>query len=171
MHNKAIKTDVSDYDAMTYHHVIAKVGSEDKYRSLFLDLSASELSEKFLTPYEKGVAFFSGNDLISPSELRSVQIIRTERNEEAERDELNRISLAQIDEINRSGSVTFISAGSGYFPEDIADAGEDVTRALIKGPPGHKAGRWAPSLLVFGWIAGIAATVAAAGLVHWLGWV
>lgn len=157
---------------MTYHHVIAKVGAENKFRKLFSDLSAKALRECFINPYEKGESFFSGNDLISPSDLRSIQIIRTDRSEEIERDEINRKDRAKIDELNNSSSGVFlVSVGGGYEPQDISEVGEDITHTLIKGAPGFKAGRWDPSMKAIGWIAGIIATVVAAGIVKWLGWV
>ncbi len=62
------------------------------------------------------------------------------------------------------------SLGGGYDPEDIAEAGEEVTHSFIKVLPGFKANRWSPSLKVVSWVGGIVAVVAAAGLVKWLGW-
>jgi hypothetical protein len=156
---------------MPFHHVIAKVGPEDKPRVLFVDLSVAELKERFIGPYEKGRAFFSGNDLISPNALRSVQIIRTARHSETERDEINRKDRESIDRLNDSNSgVFFVSLGGGYDPQDIAEAGVDLTHDLIKGPPGFKAGTWDPSRRALAWVGGIVATVVAAGVVKWLGW-
>ena len=156
---------------MSFHHVIAKVGAEDKPRVLFADLSADGLKQKFVRPYEKGEAFFSGNDLISPTNLRSVQIIRTERLEETERDEINCKDRESIDRLNSSSpGVFFVSIGGGYEPGDITEVGVDVTHDFIKGPPGFKAGKWEPSKKALAWIGGIVATVVAAGVVKWLGW-
>lgn len=159
-------------DNMTYHHVIAKVGSGDKFRCLFSDISAADLRKKFILPYERGTGFFCGSDLISPAEIRSLKIVRTNNPDEVERAEINRADQARIDEFNRtSGGLTIIGFGGGYEPEDIEGAGEDVTHVLIKGPPGFKAGRWAPSKKVMGWFFGILASVVAAGAAKWLGWV
>ncbi|WP_367066038.1 hypothetical protein [Oryzisolibacter sp. LB2S] len=119
---------------MSHHHVIAKVGSDSKLRVLFVDLDANALSERFIKPYEKGTSFFSGNDLISPNDLRSVHIVRTERPDAVERDELNRKVRESIDRLNELGSgVFFLSVGGGYKPQDIAEAGVDVTHDFIKG--------------------------------------
>lgn len=156
---------------MTYHHVIAKVGQSDKFRILFADLSLADLKKRFIAPYERGRSFFSGNDLVVPSDLRSVQVVRTAHAEQDERERINQESLAQIDKINReSTGVVFISPGSGYDPEDIAEAGEDVTHSVIKGPPGFRAGKWGNPAKVLAWIAGIVAVVIAAGVIKWLGW-
>lgn len=156
---------------MAYHHVIAKVGETDKYRVLFADLSLADLKKRFIAPYERGNSFFSGNDLVVPSDLRSVQIVRTESTEQEEREHINKESRAQIDKINRESSwAVFISPGSGYQPEDIAEAGEDVTHSVIKGPPGFRAGKWGTSAKVVAWVAGIVAVVVAAGVIKWLGW-
>lgn len=156
---------------MAYHHVIAKIGSEEKLRILFSDLSVEELSERFIKPYEKDTSFFSENCLISPKELQSVQIVRTERPDAMERDEINRKDLESIDRFNDSSSdVHFVSIGGGYQPQDISEVGEDLTHSFIHGPPGFRARRWEPPLKAVGWVAGIIATVAAAGIVKWLGW-
>lgn len=156
---------------MPYHHVIAKVGADEEFRVLFSDLTVEELIKRFIKHYEKGTPFFSGNDLISPNNLRSIQIIRTDRKNEVERDEINRKDREDIDRLNNSSSSVFIvSVGSGYEPQDIATAGEDLTHAFIKGHPGYKAGRWEPSINVLGWVGGIVAAVVAAGIVKWFGW-
>lgn len=156
---------------MAFHHVIAKVGAEEKFRILFADLSAEALNERFIKPYEKGKSFFSGNDLISPNDIRSIQIIRTERPEEVERDEINRKDRERIDRLNDpSSGVFFLSVGGGYEPQDIAEVGEDLTHSFIKGHPGFKAGQWGPSVKAIAWLGGIIATVTAAGIVKWLGW-
>ena len=156
---------------MSYHHVIARVGADDKCRVLFTDLAVEELGERFVRPYEKGHPFFSGNDLISPNDLRSIRIIRTERKNELEREEINRKDRERIDRLNNSDSgIFFLSVGGGYEPQDIADAGEDLTHTFIKGHPGYKARRWEPSVNVLAWGGGIVASVIAAGIVKWLGW-
>lgn len=156
---------------MAYHHVIAKVGQDGKFRVLFADLSLAELEKRFIAPYARGDSFFSGNDLVAPNDLRSVRVVRTERPEQEERERINNESLAQIDKINReSKGMVFISPGSGYDPEDIAEAGEDITHSVIKGPPGFRAGKWRTSTKILAWVAGIVAAVAAAGVIRWLGW-
>lgn len=158
--------------SMFYHHVVGKVGTEKGFRVLFTDLTVEELSKCFIKPYEKGNSFFSGNELISPNDLRSVQIIRTERQDEIERDEINRKDRERIGRLNDSDSgVMFVSVGGGYEPQDIAEAGEDLTHTFIRGYPGFKAGRWEPSIKVIAWVGGIVATIVAAGIVNWLGWV
>ena len=156
---------------MTFYHVIAKLEPEESSRVLFSDLSENDRCSQFITPYEKAVSFFSGNDLISPTTLQSVQIILTVKSDETEREEINRKDRENIDRLNSSDSgVFFVSVGGGYDPEDIAEVGDDVTHSFIKGPPGFKANRWSPSLKVVSWVGGIVAVVSAAGLVKWLGW-
>lgn len=157
---------------MPFFHVIGKASSEDKFSCLFSDLSSEDLTKKFVAPYEKGEKFFSGNDIYSPADLRSIKIIKTAQTDQVERDKINRKHLEEIDKINRSGQhAFFISTGGGYEPEDIAEAGEDVTHSLIKGPPGFKAGKFGAPLKAASWIGGIIATVVAAGIAKWLGWV
>lgn len=168
---QAAECGVSGQEKMTFHHVIAKVGAQDKFRCLFVDLSSEALHERFIKPYEKGQSFFSGNDLIAPNDLKSIRIIQTMRPDQVERDEINRKDREHIDELNRSSDGVFIvSVGGGYAAQDIAEVGKDLTHDLIKGPPGYKQNQWALSHKAFGWIFGIVASVLAAGLAKWLGW-
>lgn len=128
---------------MAYHHVIAKAGQSNKFCILFTDLSLADLKKRFIAPYERGRSFFSGNDLIAPGDLRSVQVVRTQYTEQEERERINSESLAQIHKLNReSKGIVFIGPGSSHSPEDIAEAGEDVTHSVIKGPPGFRASKW-----------------------------
>ncbi|WON75340.1 hypothetical protein [Nitrosospira sp. Is2] len=69
------------------------------------------------------------------------------------------------------GDLVFISPGSGYNAEDIAEAGEDMTHSFIKGPPGFKAGRFVFSAKIFSWITEVLAAVVGARIAKWLGWV
>ena len=115
--------------------------------------------------------FFSGSDLITPSSLRSVQVVQTECTEQEERERINNESLTQIDKFNReSNGLVFIGIGSGYNPEDIAEAGENITHSVIKGPPGFRAQKWSMPVHVLVWGSGIVATVIAARIIKWLGW-
>ena len=161
--------------AMAFHHVFATLGPEKQARMLFVDLTSKELVKQFIKPYEQGKPFFAGHELISPHNLRSIHIIRTRGLDRTERDEINRKDRERIDRLNASGSgLVLISAGAGHAPEDIAEAGEDITHSVIKGPPGFRANRWQPAVSAFKVIAGIVAavvaTVAAAGLVWRFGW-
>lgn len=154
---------------MAYYHVIVKIGPEKACRSLFADLSEKELIKCFVKPYKSGATFVAGNDLIAPSDLKFVQIIVTSRLEKIERDEINSEERKYIDDFNSSSSsLFFASLGGGYEPQDIADAGDDVTSQFIKGPPGS--GNFLQLLKVAAWVAGIASAVLAAGLNKWLGW-
>jgi bifunctional ADP-heptose synthase (sugar kinase/adenylyltransferase) len=128
---------------MPFFHIVAKVGKDEEFRSLFKDLSADELKTRFIKSFEKGTSFFSGNDLIAPSDLRTIQIIRTEREDKVERDEMNRKDLESIRQSNNSSAgVVFISPGRGYEPQHIAEVGADVTHTYVKGPPGFKSYWW-----------------------------
>lgn len=157
---------------MGYYHVIAKVGADAKIRCLFSDLSYEELREQFMKPYERGRSCFSGNDLISPYGLASVEVVSTESSDQVEREEINRVDRKRIDEFNRNSfHAVLISVGGGYEPEDIARAGNDITHTLIKGPPGFRSHTLHVSKKVGAWIAGIIATVVATGIAKWLGWI
>ena len=87
------------------------------------------------------------------------------------REQVNRDSLADIAEMNRAGGLFIISPGQGYEPDDIAEAGADVTRTFLRGGPGSSSGLLGLSKTAAGWLLGIVSSVLAAGLTKWLGWV
>lgn len=155
---------------MAYHHVIAKVGAEDKWRVLFSDLSEDQLKKCFIRAYASGKQFLSGHEVVASQDLRSVQIVRTEGTEQVVRDRINEEDLAHIRKLNSTGDLVIISPGRGYEPEDILDAGADVTSTYIKGPPSYSPRWWTSSMKVLAWLAGIVAVAVAAGIVKWLGW-
>ena len=124
---------------MHYYHVIAKTKKDENYQCLFFDLSAEDLKKRFVKPYHSGKSYFSLNNVIAPTTLVSLQIIRTERKAEIELDELSKAYTARIDKDNHAHDAQFFVIGLGYYGmQDIAEAGEDVTHSFIKGPPGHK---------------------------------
>ncbi len=156
---------------MSYHHVIAKFGTDDQWRCLFSDLSLGELNKRFLEPYGQGSRIVAGSGRISPTALQSVRIIRTLRPEEIERNEINKAHLRKISGGNiPSAGVTAQGAGHGYEPQDIAEAGEDLTDDLIQGPPGAHASGGASMRKAAGWIAAIVVVIAALSILKWLGW-
>ena len=156
---------------MSFHHVVAQLVSESKPRVLFTDLSESELKKRFVKPYQKGLGFFSSNDVISPYDLRSLHIIRTDRCNSTERDELNRNDLEKINGINRSGDGLYFRAAGGYAPLDIIKVGADLTHEFIKHPPGFKTATWKLSAKALGWTGTIISGVLVAGAAKLLGWV
>lgn len=153
---------------MTFFHVLAVIGDE-KPQMLFVDLNSSELKEQFISPYKRGKTFFAGARIINPTMLKSIRIIETTECEEPTRRRINAASLQQIDEMNRSGGVIFISAGSGYDPEDLLEGGIDVTRKFLTGGPGAAGAVFGMSKQALGWVFGIVSAVVAAGLAKWLG--
>lgn len=157
---------------MPYFHVIGKLNYSDEARVLFSDLSQEDLKRDFIKPYERGSTFFSGSELIDSRTITQIRIIETPRVEALEREEINRADLKSIDEMNRQSSgVVLLSLGAGYEPEDIAEAGEDVSRQFIKGAPGFKRGFASHITPMFGWMAGIISAVIASGISKWLGWI
>lgn len=129
---------------MAYHHVlITFVDSPDKPRCVLSDLSEQDLKTQFVTPYRKGKDILCGVEIIRVGSIKKVQIIRTNEKSEVERDIIYEQSLKRDQEFNRqSDSVLLINLGHGYEPEDIAEAGEDVTSQYIFGPPGHATSGW-----------------------------
>jgi len=153
-----------------FYHVLGAIGDR-KTEVLFSDLTAKELRMQFVVPYIRGYSFFAGTSVVSPAELRKVRIIETPVKEAEARAQVNRDSLADIAEMNRTGGLFIISPGQGYEPDDIAEIGADVTRTFLRGGPGSSNGLLGLSKNAAGWLLGIVGGVLAAGLAKWLGWV
>jgi len=153
-----------------FYHVLGAIGDR-KIEVLFSDLTAMELHKQFVVPYRRGRTFFAGTSVVVPAELRKVRIIETPVDEAEARDRINRDSLADIVEMNRTSGLLIISPGQGYEPEDIAEAGTDVTRTFLRSGPGSSNGLLGLSKSALGWLLTIVASVLAAGLAKALGWV
>lgn len=137
--------------AEKFYQVLAAIGDR-KTEMLFSDLTAKELEKVFVAPYKRGKTFFAGKSVVNPSEFRTVRIIETPVKEAEARDRINRESLAEIAEINRTSGFTLISAGQGYEPEDVAEAGADVTRTFLRGGPGSSNSLLGLSKTAAGWL-------------------
>lgn len=152
-----------------FYHVIGAMGDRE-VEMLFSDLTLKRLMREFIGPYRRGETFFAGTRVVDPSELRSVRIVETAVPEASARGKINREDLAHIVEINRTSGFTIISPGRGYEPDDLVEAGSDVTRAYLRGGPGSSDGLLGLSKQAIGWTLGIVAAVAATGAAKWLGW-
>lgn len=158
---------------MPFFHVLLSVDTDQtKLRSVLTDLSEVQLKAQVLLPYRKGTTLVCGNEIIPVSTVRKIHVVQTVRENEHERNAIHAKSVKEIEEINRESSgFVFLSAGRGYDPEDILEAGEDVTSKYIAGPPGSAAGPGA--LLRFlgsQWVVGIGTGLVVAAAVWWLGW-
>ncbi len=104
------------------------------------------------------------------SDIRTVLIVRTERPEADECAEINGASLKEIERLNaQSDGVVIVSPGRGYEPEDILDAGDDVTSHFIKGPPGQSPLDIVRNAIHNPWVVGIGTAVIAAILITLFG--
>lgn len=132
---------------MAYFHVIVKVRASDDFISLFDDLTVDDLRAKFLVPYENGTSVFSASSILPVSEISAVKIIETNRDSRTERESIYRRNRESIDEMNRrDDGVYILSGGFGYSPEDIEEAGLDVTSIYIKRGPGTTAAANRPAV-------------------------
>jgi hypothetical protein len=64
-----------------------------------------------------------------------------------------------------------VSAGRGYHPGDIVEAGSDVTADFIAGAPGYKSSSPATRFLSNPWVLAIGGGLMVAWLAWKLGWV
>src|SRR5450759_2259149 len=105
---------------MAFHHVlITFIDSPNKPRCVLSDLSEQQLQTQFVTPYGKGKDILCGTEVIRVGSIKSVQIVCTSKKSEVERSAIQEKSFKEIQEFNRqSDSVTLISPGYGYEPED-----------------------------------------------------
>ncbi len=147
---------------MAYYQVLVAVEPHpEKMRQVFTDIGEKDLKQMLVAPYRRGTSLICGNEIIPVTQIRKLQIVQTARTDEIEREELHAQSIREIEKFNReSDSVVLISPGGGYDPEDILDAGEDVTAKFISGHPGSASG---PSpigqFLNNAWVVGLVVTL------------
>jgi hypothetical protein len=158
---------------MSFYQVLVAVEPEaGKLRCIATDLSEPQLLARFVKPYRNGTDLICGNEIVLITALRKIHIVRTAREDQQERNDLNAKSLKEIEAINREpGGVVFLSLGRGYDPDDILEVGTDVTAEFISGPPGgaHNQSRIS-RLLSNPWVQGIGISLIAAAIGWWLGW-
>lgn len=152
--------------------LVAVEQNPDDLRQVFTDLEENDLKPKLVSPYKKGTSLICGNEIIPIPQIRKIYIVRTVRSDEVERADLHAQSVREIDQFNReSDSAVLISAGRGYDPQDILEAGENVTAKHLSGHPGAAAD---PS--VFGrlignpWVVTVAGGLVVAYLIWRFGW-
>ncbi|WP_162984552.1 hypothetical protein [Poseidonibacter antarcticus] len=125
---------------------------------------------KFVRLYKKGKDILCDKDVVRIENIKSVQIIRTNKKNEDERSIIQDESFKRVQELNRqSDSIAIISLGYGYKLEDIVYAGEDVTSLYITGAPGHETSNFIFSFLNNPWVMTIGAGLILAVLVALLG--
>jgi hypothetical protein len=157
---------------MSFHHVlITFADSPNKPQCVLSDLSEPQLRTQFVTPYSKGKDILCGTEVIRVGCIKNIQIVRTEKNSEDERTALQEHSFNEMQEFNRqSDSFAIFGLGCGHDPEDIAEAGEDVTAQYIIGPPGHAATSGFVKLLNHQWVVAIGTGLIVAFFVWRFGW-
>jgi hypothetical protein len=153
-----------------FYQVLAAIGDR-KPEMLFSDLTLEQLNKEFVKPYMRGQTFFARPSIINPSELSRIQIIETPVKEAEARDKVSQDNVAEIAEFNRTSEIMTFSIGRGYDPEDIVEAGVDVTPTYIRGGPGSSKSLLGLSKSAAIWVLGIVTTVLTAGLIKFLGWV
>jgi hypothetical protein len=130
-------------DVMSYYHVLLSFhDAPQELRCMLFDLSEQELRARFLVPYRRGKNLLCGNEVVASSRINRVSIVRTDDSSANELKKIQEKSWKDIQDFNReSQSLVLLDLGHGYHLEDITEAGEDVTSALILRPPGD-GDRW-----------------------------
>lgn len=155
---------------MAYFHVlISGVTTPDVYRCIFVDLSESKLKSLILRPYRSGSPLVANGRVYSQSELCGIKIVRTETTSS------NALATAsagidkQFQELSRHGFPGAIGPFPSYGPDQIGEAGVDVTSQFITNSPGE-GGRWKPVKAAFSnsWIIAIGGAVVATAIAKWL---
>lgn len=148
---------------MSFFHIFVSTNhNSDSFIEISIDLSQEELLAKFVKPYKEGNDLVLKNKVLRLSNINTIHIVKTARNNEDTRQEINRRDLERIDKMNREpGNFVLISAGRGYETLDILDGGEDVTADFIKGPPGYGSSAVSKKLVVNPWVVGIGTAIIA----------
>lgn len=157
---------------MAFFHVLLTFqGAPNEARCVFMDLSERELTKQFVQPYRRGTTMLAGTEVIDTMDIHSTTIIKTERTNELERKDIQEASQRHLDEVNRQGGLVFMGPPHGYDPEDIVEAGLDVTKTYITAPPGHGKTSLLSAVINHPWISTIASGLVVAGIAKALGWV
>jgi predicted nucleotide-binding protein len=106
------------------YHVAITPKSDKSHEEIRLDLSESELRERFLDPYREGRPIIIGGKTITPDDIERITIHFTEETSEQL---LPRVRAEQA----ASGVISAIS--DDWY---VAHRGEDVTDRMITTPPG-----------------------------------
>lgn len=123
---------------MSYFHVLLQLeDSPGSTRCVFHDLSERQLKDQFLRPCKEGRDLLIESEIIKLSGIRKIQIIKTERTNEVEREYIKAKSRRELAESNRGADLIDIGFGRGYHMHDIAEAGADVTHEYIRRLPGR----------------------------------
>lgn len=134
--------------APAFYHVLVSLDEKSQdLRGILSDLSEAQLKKQFVYPYRKGQDILCKNEVIQLSKVRTIKIIRTNRDSKTELEILSQKDREHNDRLNRSQSdVFFVGRVSAYTVDDLVDEGEDVTLQYIVGPPGTgalaRAGKW-----------------------------
>ena len=154
-----------------YHVLITFADAPSKPQCVLSDLSEQQLLAQFVTSYKKGKDILCGTEVVRVGGIKTVQIIRTDKKNEDERSAIQEQSFNEIQELNRSSdSLVITRPDYGYEPEDIAEAGADVTSQYIIGAPGHAASGGIGGLLNNQWVVAIGTGLIVAVLVWWFKW-
>ena len=123
---------------MAYYHVLIKTkDTPANFRCLLSDLTRCELKKKFVKPYNLGRCILISTDTLDTKAIVSTRIVETDQTSEIELAKIQRRSQQEIADWNsQPDAPTLICLGRGYAPEDIEEAGKDVTDQFIHSPPG-----------------------------------
>ncbi len=157
---------------MSYFHVLLQFDDSPRsLRCVLHDLSERDLKVRFLRPYNKGWDILVESEVIKIPTIRKIQIIKTGRMNEVEREDIKVKSRRELAESNRGSDLIEIGFGRGYRMEDIAEAGVDVTADYLSHAPGG-ADRSATSILFHNpWVITVGGGLLVAFIAWRLGWV
>lgn len=147
-----------------FFHVVAEFESRKGRVLVFSDLSDREVRTLFVRPYARGAKLLVNGEVVDLARIREVKVVRTEHSKSDELKILQERSRQDIDRINsdpNSGAI-FISVGSGWEDDEIADVGADVTSEFLSEAPGS--GGWWKPIAEHPWVVGIG-TAVIAGLI------
>lgn len=157
---------------MSYYQVILKLrGSGATPQQIMVDASERELLSKIVKPFKKGNNLFHDSTVFDSNNIEMIKIIRTDERNEVVRDKIYNASVKRIDKLNRqSDSLVIISPGDGYDPEDILEAGDDVTEKYIVGPPGYGRSGALQEFIYNPWVMAVGTGLIIAAVVAWRNW-
>lgn len=112
-----------------YYHVRFELDSSTSSKELKLDMTAEQLQERIIRPYELGQPIIINGRTIRPAEIERVRVSRSD----VPADNI----IPALEQEDRNSSVVVF--GGPSYEWRVAARATDVTDEFIQGPPGHAA--------------------------------
>ena len=118
-----------------FHVFIISKGA-DEFHELFLDLSETELRQKFVNPYLDGEDIYDKGSITRISDIARVAVLRSELSAKETLDKLAADHQAELARIKHEEGLNVLGSYRGRKITELFECCEDVTEQKIARAPG-----------------------------------